>query len=203
MSRFADLIRSLALALGAPGLFLVAFLDSSFLSLPEINDLLLIWMVTRHKGRIVLYAAGSMLGSIAGCFVLYYLGRKGGEALIRRRFGHDRVERALATVRRHGVMAVLIPSLLPPPAPFKIFVLLAGVAGIGPSRFALAVGIGRGVRYFAEGLLAVRYGDLATAYLEENLRSVSLALIGLLILGLAGSALWNRARRRKSLQKSL
>jgi membrane protein YqaA with SNARE-associated domain len=198
MSRFADVLRSLALALGAPGLFLVAFLDSSFLSLPEINDLLLIWMVTRHKGRIVLYAAGSMLGSIAGCFVLYYLGRKGGEALIRRRFGHDRVERALATVRRHGVMAVLIPSLLPPPAPFKIFVLLAGVSGISASRFAVAVGIGRGLRYFAEGLLAVRYGDLATAYLENNLRSVSLGMIGLLILGLAGSALWSRARRGKN-----
>src|SRR6202140_3226586 len=100
MSRFFDGIRSLALALGAPGLFLVAFLDSSFLSLPEVNDLLLIWMVTRHQGRIVFYAAGSTLGSIAGCFVLYYLGRKGGDSLVRRRFGHERVERALASVRR-------------------------------------------------------------------------------------------------------
>jgi len=199
MSRFVDWIRSVALALGAPGLFLVAFLDSSFLSLPEINDLLLIWMVTRHKGRIVLYAAGSMLGSIAGCFVLYYLGRKGGDALVRRRFGHERVERALAKVRRHGMMAVLIPSFLPPPAPFKIFVLLAGVAGISASRFAVAIAIGRGIRYFGEGLLAVRYGDQATAYLEDNLWSVSLAMIGLLILGLAGSALWGQARRRKSL----
>jgi membrane protein YqaA with SNARE-associated domain len=199
MSRFVDWIRAVALTLGAPGLFLVAFLDSSFLSLPEINDLLLIWMVTRHKGRIVLYAVGSMLGSIAGCFVLYYLGRKGGEALIRRRFGHERVERALASVRRRGMMAVLIPSLLPPPAPFKIFVLLAGVAGINASRFALAIGIGRGIRYFGEGLLAVRYGDQATAYLENNLRNVTLAVIGLLLLGLAGSALWSQARRRKSL----
>jgi membrane protein YqaA with SNARE-associated domain len=199
MGRFADWIRSLALALGAPGLFLVAFLDSSFLSLPEINDLLLIWMVTRHKGRIVLYVLGSMLGSIAGCFVLYYLGRKGGDAVVRRRFGHERVERALAAVRRRGMMAVLIPSLLPPPAPFKIFVLLAGAAGITASRFALAIGIGRGIRYLGEGLLAVRYGDQATAYLENNLRNVSLAVIGLLILGVAGSALWSRARRGKSL----
>jgi membrane protein YqaA with SNARE-associated domain len=199
MGRFVDWIRSLALALGAPGLFLVAFLDSSFLSLPEINDLLLIWMVTRHKGRIVLYVFGSTLGSIAGCFVLYYLGRKGGDALVRRRFGHERVDRALGAVRRHGMMAVLIPSLLPPPAPFKIFVLLAGAAGIGASRFALAIGIGRGIRYLGEGLLAVRYGDRATAYLETHLRNVSLGVIGLLILGMAGSVLWSRARRRRSL----
>jgi membrane protein YqaA with SNARE-associated domain len=199
MGRFAGWIRSLALALGAPGLFLVAFLDSSFLSLPEINDLLLIWMVTRHKGRLVLYVFGSMLGSIAGCFVLYYLGRKGGDALVRRRFGHERVERALAAVRRHGMMAVLIPSLLPPPAPFKIFVLMAGAAGISASRFALAIGIGRGIRYLGEGLLAVRYGDRATAYLENNLRNVSLAVLALLLVALAGSALWGRARRRKDL----
>jgi membrane protein YqaA with SNARE-associated domain len=199
MGRFVDWIGSVALALGAPGLFLVAFLDSSFLSLPEINDVLLIWMVTRHKGRIVLYAAGSMLGSIAGCFVLYYLGRKGGDALVRRRFGHERVERALAAVRRHGMMAVLIPSFLPPPAPLKIFVLLAGVAGISGSRFALAIAIGRGIRYFGEGLLAVRYGDQATAFLENNFWSVTLAMIGLLILGLAGSVLWSETRRRKSL----
>jgi membrane protein YqaA with SNARE-associated domain len=199
MGRFVDWIGSIALALGAPGLFLVAFLDSSFLSLPEINDLLLIWMVTRHKGRIVLYAAGSMLGSIAGSFVLYYLGRKGGDALVRRRFGHERVERTLAAVRRNGMMAVLIPSFLPPPAPLKIFVLLAGVAGISASRFALAIGIGRGIRYFGEGLLAVRYGDQATAYLENNFWNVSLAMIALLILGLAGSVLWGQVRRRKSL----
>src|ERR1700686_2082768 len=115
MSRFFDGIRSVALALGAPGLFLVAFLDSSFLSLPEINDLLLIWMVTRHKCRIVLYVLGSTLGSIAGCFLVYYLRRDGGDAGLRRRFRHERVERALAAVRRRGMMAVLIPSLLPPP----------------------------------------------------------------------------------------
>jgi membrane protein YqaA with SNARE-associated domain len=174
-------------------------LDSSFLSLLDIHVLLLFCRVTRPKGRIVLYVLGSTLGSIAGCFVLYYLGRKGGDAVVRRRFGHERVERALAAVRRRGMMAVLIPSLLPPPAPFKIFVLLAGAAGITASRFALAIGIGRGIRYLGEGLLAVRYGDQATAYLEGNLRNVSLAVIGLLILGVAGSALWSRARRGKSL----
>ena len=87
MGRFVDWVRALALALGAPGLFLVAFLDSSFLSLPEITDLLLIWMVTQHKARMVLLRARcATLGSIAGCLVLYYIGRKGGEALVRKRF---------------------------------------------------------------------------------------------------------------------
>ena len=67
MRRFADWIQAAALSLGAPGLFIVAFLDSSFLSLPEINDLLLVVMVTQHKSRMVLYASSATLGSIAGC----------------------------------------------------------------------------------------------------------------------------------------
>jgi membrane protein YqaA with SNARE-associated domain len=198
MRRFADWIQSVALGLGAPGLFFVAFLDSSFLSLPEINDLLLIWMVTRHKSRMVVYATAATLGSISGCLVLYYLGRKGGDALVRRRFGAGRVDQALQTMQRYGTLAVLIPSLLPPPAPFKIFVLLSGVAHIRPSRFCLAIGIGRGLRYFGEGLLAVRYGDAAIAYLENNLRIVSLAVVGLLLAAIAAVLLWRRARGRKS-----
>ena len=96
MGRFVDWVRRFALALGAPGLFIVAFLDSSFLSLPEINDLLLIWMVTQHKARMVLYAVAATLGSIAGCLVLYYVGRKGGEAVLRKRFSAERSD------ARHG-----------------------------------------------------------------------------------------------------
>jgi membrane protein YqaA with SNARE-associated domain len=198
MKQFAAWIQAFALGLGAPGLFIVAFLDSSFLSLPEINDLLLIWMVTEHKARMPLYAIASTLGSIAGCIVLYYIGLKGGDALVRRRFHADRVDRALGVIQRNGVLAVLIPSLLPPPAPFKIFVLLAGVAGIPISRFALAIGIGRGVRYFGEGLLAVRYGDRAIAYLENNLRTMSLVLVGLIVVAILGYIVWTKVRAVQS-----
>src|SRR5262245_7761636 len=115
MGRYADRVQAFALGLGGPGLCLVAFLDSSFLSLPEINDLLLIYMVTQHKTRMVFYASCATAGSVAGCLVLYYLGRQ-GDQWIRKRFSAARVESALATFQRWGVMAVLIPSLLPPPA---------------------------------------------------------------------------------------
>jgi membrane protein YqaA with SNARE-associated domain len=197
MRSFAAWIQAFALNLGAPGLFFVAFLDSSFLSLPEINDILLIWMVTEHKARMPIYATASTLGSIAGCVVLYYIGRRGGDALVRRRFHAARVDRALGIIQRNGVLAVLIPSLLPPPAPFKIFVLLAGVAGIPVSRFAVAIGIGRGVRYFGEGLLAVRYGDQAITYLENNLRTVSLVVVGLIAAGIAAYIVWSKAQARR------
>jgi membrane protein YqaA with SNARE-associated domain len=198
MEEIADWVRSVAMSLGAGGLFVVGFLDSSFLSLPELNDLLLIWMVTQHKERMALYATASTLGSVAGCLTLYYLGRKGGAAVVRRRFGVERTERAAATFERYGVMAVLVPSLLPPPLPFKVFVVLSGVVGISPSRFLFAITIGRGLRYFGEAFLAVQYGDQALRLLQEQGRTVALLLAGALLAGLAGYVLWRRGKPAQS-----
>ena len=198
MGSIASRVRALALGLGAPGLFLVAFLDSSFLSLPEIADLLVVYMVTRHKSRAVLYVVATTMGSITGCLVMYFIGRKGGEALARKRFASANVERSMAAVRRHGMIAVLIPSILPPPAPFKIFVLLAGVVGIPPGRFAAAVAIGRGARYAVLGFLAVEYGDRALAYMHEHGVVVSAVAIGVLATGLAGYLWWRKAPSGKS-----
>jgi membrane protein YqaA with SNARE-associated domain len=197
MQRIVEWVQALAMSLGAPGLFVVAFLDSSFLSLPEINDLLLVWMVTQHESRMVVYAASATAGSIAGCLALYYVGRVGGEAVLRKRFRSETVDRGIAVFQRYGVIAVLIPSLLPPPAPFKIFVLLSGVAGLNVYRFVTAIAIGRGIRYFGEGVLAVLYGDLAIEYIRANARTVSLALVGLLAAGLVGYLLWRPRRRRQ------
>lgn len=198
MGRFVDRLRALALAWGAPGLFAVAFLDSSFLPLPGITDLLLIVMVTQHPDRVLLYIVGAVVGSVAGCLVMHAIGRKGGEALVRTRFSGPRVERAMRTLQRYGVMSVLIPSLLPPPAPFKIFVLLAGVAGISATKFATAIGLGRAIRYVALGWLAVRYGSRASSYLAAHGTAASLALIGALGAGLATYLVWTKANARKS-----
>ena len=195
MARIADWAETLALSLGGPGLFFVAFLDSSFLSLPEINDLLVILMVIRHKERMAYYALMATLGSITGCFVLYYLGRKGGDALLRKRFQGPRAERALRLFGRYGVLAVVVPAILPPPAPFKIFVLLAGVAKMSPLQFAVAIGAGRGFRYFGEGYLAVRYGDRAIEFLRDNGQTVALAVAALALGGGLAYVIWRHRRR--------
>jgi membrane protein YqaA with SNARE-associated domain len=198
MGRILARVQALAMALGAPGLFLVAFLDSSVLSLPEIADLLVIWMVVQHKERLVLYALSATVGSLGGCLALYYIGRKGGDALVRKRFRSGAVDRTLASFQRFGIMAVLIPSILPPPAPFKIFVLLAGVARIGVGQFSIAIAIGRGARYFVEGMLAVWYGDRAIAFIHENAAMVSLWTVGVLAAALIGYILWGKARGRRT-----
>lgn len=194
MKRLLTWVEGVALALGGPGIFLIAFLDSSFLSFPEVCDLLIIWMTTRHKPLMPYYATMATLGSIAGCFALYLVARRGGEAFLRRRFRAPHVDRSLAFFRRHGLLAIVVPALLPPPAPFKIFVLAAGVARVRPLEFVLAVAGARGVRYFAEGLLAVWYGDRAVAFLHDNARPVSIALaVAVLAAGVAW-AVWQRRR---------
>lgn len=195
MGRLVAWIQTLALAWGTPGLFAVAFLDSSFLPLPELNDLLLVWMVTRNKPLMVVYAASVTLGSLAGCLTLYYIGRRGGERLVRNRFGATRAERATLTLQRYGPLAVLALCLLPPPAPFKLFVLLAGVGGISVGRFSTAIIVGRVIRFFGLGLLAIRYGDAALEFVNSHGRQVSIVLVTLVAAALGGYTLWMRSER--------
>jgi len=198
MSRLVSWARGIALTFGAPGLALVAALDSSFLPLPGVTDFLLIVMVTRRPQIMLLAVVSAVVGSVAGCLAMYALGHKGGEVLVGRRFSGDRVARATAALKRHGVMAVLIPSLLPPPAAFKIFVLLAGVIGIPVSRFALAIAIGRGARYLALGMLTVRYGTRAQTYLAERGGVISLVVVGVVVLAFLLYLQSTKARGRKS-----
>jgi membrane protein YqaA with SNARE-associated domain len=195
MGRFVGGIRMLALALGAPGLLLVSFIDSSFLSLPEVVDVLLVWMITQHKHRLLLYVGAAALGSLSGCLVMYYLGRKGGEALVRKHFAAPKIEGALAMFRRHGVLALLVPAMLPPPAPFKIFVVLGGVAGVTVTRFTFAIGAGRAIRYLVLGILAVEYGDRAMVFMGDHGGAVSLGVLGALGVG---AGVYFLAQRRGS-----
>lgn len=197
MHRLVAWVQATAVALGGPGLFLIAFLDSSFLSFPEVVDLLIIWLVTQHKHRVLYYALMPTLGSVAGCFALYLVGRKGGESFLRRRFGERHVDRALAVFRRHGILTIVVSALLPPPVPFKPFVLVAGVAGVRPFDFLIAVSIGRGIRYFGEAFLALWYGERAAQFVRDNAGPVSLALaVTVLVLGVGW--IWYRRRRDSS-----
>jgi membrane protein YqaA with SNARE-associated domain len=198
MGKIVQRIQVLAMALGAPGIFLVAFLDSSILSLPEVADLLVIWMVTNNKARVVLYVVSATIGSLLGCLLLYGIGRKGGASFVHKRFGSTNVERTLNAFRRYGVLAVLIPSILPPPAPFKIFVLLAGIADISVARFTTAILIGRGLRYTVEGLLALWYGERAMAFIRDNGSTVAIVLVALIAIGFVIYRL--RSRRLDKLQ---
>jgi membrane protein YqaA with SNARE-associated domain len=194
VSKITAWIEAFAISIGGPGLFVIAFLDSSFLSFPEINDLLIVLLVVNHPERMVLYATMATLGSIAGCLALYFVGRKGGEALLRRRFSGGNLERAAGLMRKYGALALIVPALLPPPAPFKIFVLMGGVAKVPLLTFVWAIAVGRGVRYFGEGILAVLYGQQAIEYIHANGKIVALVLGVLVLAGGVGYYVWKRRR---------
>jgi membrane protein YqaA with SNARE-associated domain len=175
-------IQGWASELGGMGLFLIAALDSSFLSFPQVSDLLVIYLSTKSPERMPYYAGMTTAGSLVGCFLLYTVARKGGEIFLRKRFSAKRVDRGMAIYQRFGLLAVVVPALLPPPTPFNIFVLMAGAAAVSPWRFGAAIALGRGIRYFGQGYLAVRYGDraveLVRAYgTEAGLAAAALAIV--------------------------
>jgi len=189
-------MKAFAAAIGGPGLFIIAFLDSSFLSFPQVNDLLVISMVVQHPYWMIYYAGMATAGSVAGCLAIYYLARKGGDALVRRRFKGRILERAHRLVERNGVLTLLIAAILPPPSPFKIFVLLAGASRMRVGPFAAAIAVGRGIRYFGIGLLTMWYGQRAMAFLEENGRLTALVIAGAIVVWGVLYLLWKRVRRR-------
>lgn len=185
--------QSFALSIGGLGLFCVAFVDASVLSLPEVNDILIVYMVIKRPAYLLYYAAMATAGSIGGSLVVYYLGRKGGEALLRKQFSGGKVDRMQARFRRYGMAAVVVPAMLPPPVPLKLFVLGAGAAGMPAATFAWAIGIGRGLRYVAEGLLAYYYGAAALEYIKLHGAEVALGAAALAAAGLA-IYYWRRQR---------
>ena len=188
-------IQAWASQLGGLGLFVIAALDSSFLSFPQVNDLLIIYLSTKNPDRMPYYAAMTTAGSLVGCFMLYGVARKGGEVFLRKRFGAAKVDRGMGLYQRWGLLAVVVPSLLPPPTPFKLFVLMAGAAAVAPWRFALAVVIGRSIRYFGQGYLAVLYGERAVEIVKANGAAVGIGLAAL-ALAIGAFVYWRQRSRR-------
>ena len=162
--------------LGAPGLFLISFLDSSVLTFPVINDLLLIELSIQHPARMPLYAFMAAAGSVLGCVLLYFIARKGGEALFHKKAG-ERANAIRHWVERNGFGGMLVAALLPPPTPFKIFVFAGGVFEVPLASFTSAISLARLIRYFGVGYLALKYGNNALPLLAQHKVEVAIALV--------------------------
>jgi membrane protein YqaA with SNARE-associated domain len=192
MEEFVAWLQPLAERFGGVGMAIVAMLDSSFVSMPNVNDLLIVWQTIQHPDRWWYYALMTSAGSVVGSMAIYWIGRKSGEAFLNRRFKAEHVARVRGVFERYGMVAMLVVAILPPPAPYKIFVLLAGAGGVGPLMFALAVAIGRGIRYGLEGWLARVYGEVAAAFVRDNLTTVSIWLGGGALAAIAVFVVWRR-----------
>jgi membrane protein YqaA with SNARE-associated domain len=181
-------------SLGAPGLFLISFLDSSVLTFPVINDLLLIQLSIRRPARMPLYASMAALGSLLGCVLLFLLARKIEEAAFHRKVG-ARAGAIRHWVERNGFGGMLVAAMLPPPTPFKFFVLAAGAFEMPLLSFASAIGLARVIRYFGVGYLAVRYGANALPYLAQHKLQVTLVVIAFVTVSYAVSRVVLKERK--------
>lgn len=184
-------------ALGAPGLFLISFLDSSVLTFPVINDLLLIELSIEHPARMPLYALMAATGSVLGCVLLYFIARKGGEAFFHRKAG----ERGAAIrhwVEENGFVGMLVAALLPPPTPFKIFVFAAGVFEVPLWSYTAAIALARTIRYFSIGYLAIRYGNDALPYLKSHKLEATVVIVLFVLLSYLVSRIILRHKPQQS-----
>src|ERR1700729_1454610 len=174
-------LQGLVMAFGGGGLFVVTFFDSSLLSFPFFPDAVLIELCISKPVLMPYYASMAALGSLFGCLVLYFIAEKAGEAFFHKHAG-GKAQKIKEWVDRNGFLSAFIPAILPPPVPFKPFVLAEGVFQVPMRTFVLAILVGRGLRYGVEGILAVRYGDAALNFLLNHSRAFVLSVVGVLAL---------------------
>ena len=160
---------------GAFGLFAVALLDSTFVPLPSSADALMLLLTAAHPRWMVLYAFMATAGSALGCWILYLISRRAGARALRR-FSEAKQKRVKELIERYDMAAVLVATLLPPPFPFKLFVVTAGVFRFSLVRFMIAIVVGRAFRFLLEGYFAVRFGDQAKEILARYYPWIGLGL---------------------------
>ena len=151
-----------------PAMIIIGALDSSLLSLPEINDYLVVGRCYKDPTAAYYFPLFAAIGSVIGCNLLYTIIRRGGQAVLRRRFNLASIKRVERAYERFGFLAIGIPAILPPPLPFKVFIATAGALEYPRWKFFLTVMIARSVRYYVEGILAVFYGRRVLLFIRDN-----------------------------------
>lgn len=190
-------IISVPLYVAAPAMVLIATLDSSLLSLPEINDYLVVARCYKYPYAVFYFPLFAALGSVLGCLLLYTIMRRGGQKLLRKRFKAEKIERVERAYERFGFLAIAIPAILPPPLPFKIFIATAGTLEYPRWKFLLTVMLARSFRYYVEGILAVFYGKRVLLFMKDNGLVILSVVASILIVGVLIYAIVNRRRRAR------
>jgi membrane protein YqaA with SNARE-associated domain len=200
LNKWTVFILAVLKPLGIWGVLGFAAVDAAFLGMPL--DAIVAGYSYADPKRFLLYAAMGAAGSALGSIVIYLIGYKGGEVLLVKRIGQQRFDRITASFERHGFLAIMLPSMLPPPTPFKLFVLSAGVAEMSFGHFLMAVFFGRLLRFSLVSLIVIRYGPQILGFVggvvHNHLRYL-IAIVAVAIL--IGWWVW-RLRKRRSLKKS-
>jgi membrane protein YqaA with SNARE-associated domain len=181
------------LSYGPFGLFAIAFLDSVLVPIPGGVDAMLMVLATARPSWMLIYVASATVGSTVGCVCLYLVSQKAGHRALDR-FSESKQKRVKDLIDRYDVLSVLVASVLPPPFPFKLFVVSAGVFRLNIVRFTIAIAVGRTFRYLLEGYLAAKYGEHAKEILAHYYPAIGIGLAIALIAIFIGKNLMGRRR---------
>src|SRR5437016_12787619 len=199
--RLGKFIVHVPIYVAGPAMILIGALDSSLLSLPEINDYLVVARCYTHPHTAFFFPLFAATGSVLGCLLLYTILQRGGLAVLHRRFKLEHIQRVELAYARFGILALAVPALLPPPMPFKVFVATAGALQFPRRRFLWTILLARGLRYYAEGTLAVFYGERVLRFLKDNGVLIVSAATGLFVIALAIYLVSGRGRAAVKLGK--
>ena len=193
IGRFFRGIQTSLIAYGAFGLFLIALLDAAFIPIPGGPDVVVIALSHHSHSWMPIYVLVAVVGSTLGSLMLYFVARRAGERVLQK-FTASQREQAIRLVNEYDFWALLVGSVLPPPFPFKVFVLSAGAFRMKLWRFILALVLGRGFRFVLEGVLAVVYGEAAIDVLKAHYPKIGLTAAAVILIVLLVNTL--RKRRR-------
>ena len=194
-TRYTGFVWAALKPLGSWAVFAIAGIDSAFFGFPL--DPLVAGYVYQDRPRFLLYAVMASAGSAVGCIVLYLIGYKGGEVLLEKRISKAKFNKIRDSFDRHEFWALMFPAMIPPPFPFKVFVLAAAVFEMNFWHFLFAIFAGRMVRFLLLSVLVVKFGPQIVALTAAFAAKHWLSLI-LVIAATAGFVawFWYRARRR-------
>jgi membrane protein YqaA with SNARE-associated domain len=194
LTKYTAWIFRMLAPLGPWGVFAIAAVDGSLLGMPV--DAVVAGYVYYHRTSFLFYVLMASGGSALGSLVVYAIGYFGGEALLRKRIPEERFNRIHASFERHEFWALMFPAMLPPPTPFKLFVLAAAAAEMRLSHFLAAIFAGRCVRFFVLAVLTIKFGpqfvEFAGGILHQHARWV---WIGLGVAAVIALLVWMRKHR--------
>jgi membrane protein YqaA with SNARE-associated domain len=168
--------------LGPWGVFAIAAVDGSLLGMPV--DAVVAGYVYYHRPSFLFYVLMASAGSALGSLVVYAIGYFGGETVLRKRISEERFNRIHASFERHEFWALMFPAMLPPPTPFKLFVLAASAFEMRLSHFLAAIFVGRFVRFLALALLVLWFGPQFVQFVGDLFRQHArwaLAIVGIAV----------------------
>ena len=185
LARYTAWILGLMKVLGIWGPFVIAFADSALLGMPV--DFVVATYVYQDRARFLMYVAMASLGSALGSIPLYLIGYLGGEKVLRKRISEERFLKIHRSFEQHEFWALMFPGMLPPPMPFKIFVLGAAVFEMRFRDFLVAIIAGRFVRFLVLSVLVLWFGPQIVGLLGGVFKRHWLAVVGVLV---AGACVW-------------